>query len=96
MFSCVVSNAYGTATSSNAVLTVQQPPYFTEPMFTNGNFQATLHGTPTTSYTIQVSTNLTTTNWTPLKIVTTTAGGITNVIDNSSNQPLRFYRANGL
>jgi hypothetical protein len=91
LFSCVVSNSYGTATSSNAVLTVQLPPYFTAPQFTNGTFQAILNGTPSSSYVVYVSSNLV--NWVTLKTVTTTAGGSTNVTDASGGLQLRFYRA---
>jgi subtilisin-like proprotein convertase family protein len=91
-FSCVVSNANGSVPSSNALLTVLSPltPFFTEPMFTNGQFQVTLNGAPMSNYVVYVSADLVT--WKTL-ITVTTPSGSTNLLDASPGLQRRFYRA---
>ena len=91
-FSCVVSNANGSVISSDAPLTVLSPltTFFTEPMFTNGQFQVTLNGAPMSNYVVYVSADLVT--WKTL-ITVTTPSGSTNLLDASPGLQRRFYRA---
>jgi len=91
--SCVVSNSIGSAASSKALLTVHSSttPWFSA--FTklpNGQVQWTLSGAPMSNYTILFSSDLKT--WKTLTTVTTTNGSVT-VIDQTTGQKQRFYRA---
>ncbi|MDB6111012.1 MAG: hypothetical protein JWR69_2762 [Pedosphaera sp.] len=94
-FTCLVSNALGTVTSSPATLTVVAPvPPVVQPgglqHFGNGQFQFTFTGTAGSAYEIQVSTDLLT--WQPLALLTLTNGTTTNFLDTPTNVLRRFYR----
>jgi GH25 family lysozyme M1 (1,4-beta-N-acetylmuramidase) len=93
-YSVVVSNAYGVAVSSHALLTVLLPTssqILTAPAFVaNGLFQFNLAGAAGSNYVIEASTNLT--DWTPLE---TNVSPFTFTDTNAVNLPLRFYRARG-
>jgi subtilisin-like proprotein convertase family protein len=92
LFSCVVSNANGSVTSSNALLTVVSPstPFFTGAAFANGSFQATLNGAPMSNYIVLVSSDLA--SWKTLQTVTSPSGR-TNISDAGAGRQVRFYRA---
>ena len=91
--SCVVGNASGSATSSNALLTVYPfgTPWFSAfGRLANGQLQWTLSGAPMSNYTISVSSDLKT--WKTLTTVTTTNGSAMGS-DPNSGLKQRFYRA---
>jgi hypothetical protein len=92
-YSVVVSNAYGTASSSMADLAVA-PPLSIE-FIALGEAGVTIgwSAVPGQSYLLQSKDNLEDTNWTPvLPMVTATAPSVllTNALKNSTQQ---FYRA---
>jgi hypothetical protein len=69
-------------------------PFITSPQrFGTMQFGFTLNGAPNVSYTVQVSTNLASTNWTSLFSLRLTTNTFLPVVDyNATNSP-RFYRA---
>jgi hypothetical protein len=93
-YDVVVTNTAGSVTSSIAMLYLNSPLRFTNPIaVTNGGFTATLLGIVNTNYIIQANTNLATTNW--LNISTNNAtNGILIITDtNYLNYSNRFFRA---
>jgi hypothetical protein len=94
----IVSNIAGSATSSNATLTLTNLPTGAPGTFeaiaaqiTNGtgSVQLSLTGTAGATYTLEVSTNLTT--WTPLATFAMTNGAVQYLDTTASNSPVRFY-----
>ena len=93
-----VSNIAGFVISSNATLTLTNPPTggpgsFTAitPQLTNGSgtVQLSLTGTSGATYTLEVSTNLIT--WTPLATFTMTNGAVQYTDSSVTNSSMRFY-----
>jgi hypothetical protein len=80
--------------SSNATLSITVPPHFTAIFPTNaGTMHLELTGAVGRTYVIQVATNLTQPQWTPL-LTNTNVSGILPFDDlSASNVPTRFYRA---
>lgn len=67
-------------------------PLMTEPQRSSpGQFGFTLNGAVNASYTVQVSTNLTTANWANLFSLQLTNGSVSVLDPNATNSP-RFYR----
>jgi sugar lactone lactonase YvrE len=91
-----VSNVAGFMISSNATLTFTnlpppQPGVFPSIVVqTNRTVQLGLSGTSGATYTLEVSTNLTT--WTVLATVSLTNGAAQYFDYSASNSPIRFYR----
>jgi hypothetical protein len=91
-YSVVVTNAYGSTNSANAVLTVLLPPkILIAPSYSAGGvFQFNLAGAAGSNYVIKASTNLS--DWIPLK---TNTSPFTFTDTNAISFPSRFYRALG-
>ena len=82
---------------TNAVLniTVYPPgtPFITSPQrFGTMQFGFLVNGATNVSYTVQVSTNLASTNWTPLFSLTLTTNTFQPVVDYNATNSLRYYR----
>jgi hypothetical protein len=91
-YSVVVSNVFGTVTSSNAVLTVIPQPMIQSVGVTNQVLGLTWSAVAGQSYQVQYKDDLRTTNWTAL-VPDILAGGLTATETNSiTNSPQRFYR----
>ena len=91
-YSVLVTNAVGTVTSLNAVLTVTPltPPLLTQPNWlADGRFQLFLTGDPG-AYALYTSTNLF--DWSFARFVTNTGATVEIVDDAATNYPQRFYR----
>jgi hypothetical protein len=87
-YSVVASNVAGTATSSNALLSVITLRLL-ELASTNGGWTLWATGAPGAGYTVEVSTNLV--NWSPLATVTNEVGLLRYFLP-VTNVPHRFFR----
>ena len=78
------------------LFTLVQPPspvFSSALTFTNGAFQVSGSGYPSLPYRVQVSTNLTTTNWTTIGTINADTNGVLSFMDtNAPSQPMQFYR----
>jgi hypothetical protein len=95
-YSVLVTNAYGTATSSNAVLTVSVGPLRFVPgsaRISDGQFSFVLQSQPGLSVEIQASTNLV--DWATVATLTNSNGTIPFTTPTAAF-PRRFYRAHQL
>ena len=91
-----MSNIAGSVISSNATLTLtnllhRRSPGCLRPssVQAGGMVKLNLSGTTDATYTLEISTNLTT--WTPLATLNMTNGAIQIWIHTASNSPVRFY-----
>jgi uncharacterized repeat protein (TIGR03803 family) len=92
-YSVVVTNAAGSATSSNAVLTVVIPPSVTV-QFWAGYPLLDLNGMLSSNFVVQYCTNLAGTNWINLLSLTNFQSNPYLFLDSDGvGQPARFYRA---
>lgn len=94
-YSVIVSNQFGSITSSVANLSVGIPPQMLQIHLNSSNFPVVqMPGTPGFNYTLQTATNLTPpVVWTPLTNVPTDTNGVWSYTD--TNQPVTgglFYR----
>jgi hypothetical protein len=81
---------YDMITVSGALLTVPTPPVLAAPVVSGNQFQFTVTGATGSNYVIQLSTNLSSSNW--ISIFTNTAP-FTFTDSNANNFPQGFYRA---
>ena len=91
LYSVVVTNIAGTATSLSALLTVSSQPFLANPQVRPDRaFEFTLSGPTNRSYTVEFSTNLS--GWSNLTnfILGSPQAPVTDV--GASNAPSRFYR----
>jgi uncharacterized repeat protein (TIGR03803 family) len=92
-YSVVVTNLAGSATSSNALLTVIVPPTLAL-QFLAGYPLLDLSGMLSSNFVVQYSTNLADTNWTHLLSLTNLPSSPYRFLDSGGvGQPARFYRA---
>ena len=87
-----VFNGSGSLTSSNAVLTVIQPPTLALQILA-GYPVLSLSGTLGNSFMVQYSTNLAATNWANLSLINLTSNPFQFLDPSGFGQPARFYRA---
>ncbi|HWN94586.1 MAG TPA: immunoglobulin domain-containing protein [Methylomirabilota bacterium] len=87
-YSVVVSNAAGTATSSNALLMVTTLRLLGFSL-TNGGWLLSATGAPSAGYAVEVSTNLS--SWSPLAMITNDTGLVHYFVP-ATNAPQEFYR----
>jgi hypothetical protein len=92
IYSVQVKNAGGSATSSNAVLTVLRTPLRCNSagMTTNG-FNILFSGPAGSNYVILASTNLK--SWTPISTNAAPTGSVTFTDKAATNHSARYYRA---
>jgi uncharacterized repeat protein (TIGR03803 family) len=92
-YSVVITNVAGSATSSNALLTVLIPPTVAM-QFVTGYPVLSLSGMLSNSFVVQYNTNLATTNWITLLSVSNLLSSPYQFLDPAGiNQPVRLYRA---
>jgi hypothetical protein len=92
-YSVVVTNSAGSATSSNALLTVNVPLTLGLQLWA-GYPVLNLDGTLGSNFVVQYSTNLAGTNWTHLLSLTNLPASPYLFLDSGGvGQPARFYRA---
>ena len=91
-YSVQVFNASGSLTSSNAVLTVIQPPTL-DLQILAGYPVLSLYGTVGSNYMVQYNTNLAATNWLNLSLVNLSSTPYQFLDPSGVGQPARFYRA---
>ena len=95
-YSVVVSNAYGSVTSTGAVLTVLLPPIISGVICNmDGSMTLNLSTAPNTSSRVLATTNLTPpVVWEPIYTNVAGTSGAWQFTDlNASNYPVRFYRS---
>jgi hypothetical protein len=92
-YDVVVSNPYGSVTSSVVNLTVTLPVILSAPQLTVGNtdFTFLLSGPAGSNYVLQASTNLL--NWSPVSTSTIPVSGSITLSNAISGYNCRFYRA---
>jgi len=92
-YTVIITNAYGSVTSSVAVLTViLPPPAFQTVTANNGAIQFSWSAVAGQSYQLQYNTDLTTTNWINLGAPITATNGVITMSDLTSVDPQRFYQ----
>jgi uncharacterized repeat protein (TIGR03803 family) len=91
-YDVVVSNPYGSVTSSVVNLTVTIPVILSSPQITAGktNFTFLLSGPAGSNYVLQVSTNLL--NWDPISTSAIPVNGTINLTNAITNYNRRFYK----
>ena len=92
-YSVIITNFFGTVTSSNATLTVIDPPTLAL-QFSGGYPQLNLAGMLSSNFVVQYSTNLASTNWVNLRSLTNLSASPYLLLDPAGVvPPARFYRA---
>ena len=94
-YALVVTNNYGSVTSSIASLTVIIPPGISNAVANpNGTFSLNLLGTPGSSYVLEATTNLSArAEWHPVATNTLNTNGTWLFLDYmATNYPQQFYR----
>jgi len=92
-YSVVVTNSAGSATSSNALLTVIFPPILAL-QFSAGYPLLKLYGVLSSNFVVEYNTNLPDTNWMTLISLTNLSASPYQFLDPAGGgQPMRFYRA---
>lgn len=90
-YAVVVSNTAGCVTSSPAVLTLNQVWLETQPLAAEGVLRLVLHGQAGRKYSVLASSNLLSSSWETLAVITN-GTGTTSLSDPVTNRPRRFYR----
>jgi uncharacterized repeat protein (TIGR03803 family) len=91
-YSVIVSNALGSVTSSNAVLTVEERPAFLTAAQVGGMIAFTWSATPGQAYQLQCATNLSSGGWTNLSSAVTATNSIMGATDGIGTIGQKFYR----
>jgi len=91
-YSVVVSNAFGTATSSNATLTVTAGLVLESIVVTGNSVVLTWSAVPGLAYELQYKNDLSGTNWTAVLPDVTATGSTVTVTNSPVASPERFYR----
>jgi sugar lactone lactonase YvrE len=93
-YSAIVTNNYGSVTSSTASLTVTLPPIVPAFTQTNGSsdFGFTWSAIPGVTYQVQYKTNLAQADWINLGDPITTTNPAASILDSFGTDPERFYR----
>jgi hypothetical protein len=93
-YAAIVTNNYGSVTSSTAGLTVTLPPIVPAFTQTNGSsdFGFTWGAIPGVTYQVQYKTNLVQADWVNLGDPITTTNPAASILDSFGTDPERFYR----
>lgn len=94
-FTVQANDGNGNSTNQNFSLTINSasppPPAISLPSKSGKQFQFSVLGTAGQNYTIQVSTNLASTNWTSILVTNPTMNSFL-ISDPNATNPARFYR----
>jgi hypothetical protein len=90
-YNVIVSNSFGTATSSNAILTIASQPVIQYIHLTNGVATVTWTSIPGQGYRLQYLDDLSGTNWTD-QVPDILATGSTASNTNTASASVRYYR----
>ncbi|MGZ4971759.1 MAG: immunoglobulin domain-containing protein [Limisphaerales bacterium] len=92
-YSVIVSNQYGTATSTPAALTVLAPPQMIVQPASNGAVELTATVAPSEAYVVQTTTDLTAPiNWVNITTNLATTNGVIDFVDSNPAPTNLFYR----
>lgn len=94
VFTVQLNDGNGNSTNENFSLTINPsstPPMIVHPMKLGSLFQFSVNATAGQNYTIQVSTNLHSTNWSSILVTNPTMNSFF-ITDPSATNPARFYR----
>jgi len=92
-FKVQVTDANFTTTNKVLSITTNPKPVLGSPFWLANQFQMRLSGVTGQNYTVQVSTNLSPTNWTSLFVTNSTLTNSFIVTDRNATNGQRFYRA---
>jgi hypothetical protein len=95
VFMVQLNDGNGHSTIQNFSLTINpsiQPPTIGPPSKFGSQFQFNVTGTAGQNYTIQVSTNLHSTNWSTILVTNSPSMNSFFVTDTNATNPARFYR----
>jgi len=91
-FKVQMTDANSTTTNKVLAITVNPKPVLGSPSWLTNLFQMKLIGASNQNYTLQLSTNLISTNWTSLFITNSAATNVFNLTDPNATNKQRFYR----
>jgi hypothetical protein len=91
-FKVQVTDANFVTTNKVLSITINSKPVLGLPTWLTNRFQMRLTGASNQNYTVQMSTNLSSTNWISLFITNNTTTNSFNVIDLNATNNQRFYR----
>jgi alpha-tubulin suppressor-like RCC1 family protein/sugar lactone lactonase YvrE len=91
-YAVIITNNYGSVTSSVATLTVVVPPSVSAFMVTNGTFNFTWNAQSNFTYQMQCATNLVAPNWNDIGSPITATNGSVTESDVLGPDNQRFYR----
>jgi hypothetical protein len=91
-FKVQMTDANSTTTNKVLAITVNPKPVLGSPSWLTNLFQMKLIGASNQNYTLQLSTNLISTNWTSLFITNSTTTNVFNLTDPNATNKQRFYR----
>jgi len=92
-FKVQATDANFTTTNKVLSITINPKPVLGSPFWLANQFQMRLSGVTGQNYTVQVSTNLSPTNWTLLFVTNSTTTNSFIVTDRNATNKQRFYRA---
>ena len=92
IFKFQVQDQNGTITNKVLSITINSEPVLSSPAWLTNQFQMRLIGASNQNYTIQVSTNLSSTNWTTIFITNSATTNSFIVIDPNATNKQGFYR----
>jgi len=92
-FKVQATDANFTTTNKVLSITINPKPVLGSPFWLANQFQMRLSGGTGQNYTVQVSTNLSPTNWTLLFVTNSTTTNSFIVTDRNATNGQRFYRA---
>ncbi|HLX68494.1 MAG TPA: carboxypeptidase regulatory-like domain-containing protein [Verrucomicrobiae bacterium] len=93
-FTVQANDGNGHSTNQSFSLTINpapQPPTLGQPSRSGGRFQFSVNATAGQNYTIQMSTNLNSTNWSSILVTNPTMNSFF-ITDPNATNPARFYR----
>jgi Putative Ig domain len=91
-FKVQATDANSTTTNKVLSITINPKPVLGVPTWLTNRFQMRLTGASNQNYSVQISTNLTSTNWISLFVTNNAATNSFNIIDPTATNRVRFYR----
>jgi hypothetical protein len=91
-FTVNANDSYGHVTNQNFSITINPKPTLTSPGWSANQFKMRINGAAGQNYTVQMSTNLGSTNWTVILVTNSPSANAFDVIDYGATGKQRFYR----